>query len=251
MGIKFKIISGFLMLALMLLVAGFVSIREFTNIGQKVQDLLDDNYISIDASQTMLEALEREDSGILLLILGKWNEGRQLLMSSDSLFMSGYSIAKNNITIPGEDKYVEKIYSGYLEYKGQWERPIVGTEKEGDINWYYMQLHQDFLDVKHDVKELMTINQDTMYATSSELKNRSRRALMPGIVAIIAAVIFSLLFVFFITHYFVKPIINISHAIEDFQSLNKPYDIEIETSDEIQTLSESVRRLTQSMSIKS
>ncbi|MBN2350818.1 MAG: MCP four helix bundle domain-containing protein [Bacteroidales bacterium] len=248
MGIKYKIFSGFMMLAIMLLVAGFVSIREFMNIGQSVKKLLDDNYLSIDASQTMLEALEREDSGILLLLLGKWQEGRQVIQSADSLFLVNYAIAKKNITIPGEAELVNKIKINYANYKSLWERPIVGTDNEGDFEMYYSQHHQLFLNVKHEVKNLMTLNQETMYQTSTELKNRSQRAVMPGIIAIVTAIVFSLLFVYYITYYFVRPIIQITNGIENYQRSNENFDVEVDTRDEIKKLADSVKRLLQSLS---
>jgi len=109
MGIRFKILSGFFILALMLLIAGIWSIYELNTIGTSVQRLLNENYKSIDAAKMMLEALEREDSATLLLILGKWEEGRTIIASGDSLFEQGFQIANNNLTIPGEKAHIDLI----------------------------------------------------------------------------------------------------------------------------------------------
>jgi NtrC-family two-component system sensor histidine kinase KinB len=79
MGIRAKILTGFLILAALLLVAGAWSIYELRHIGISVQKILDENYKSIDAAKVMTEALERQDSAILLLLLGKrddHNNGR-------------------------------------------------------------------------------------------------------------------------------------------------------------------------------
>ena len=61
MGLRTKILSGFLILTMMLVVAGIWSIYELTRVGTSVQRLLDDNYKSINAGKMMIEALERED----------------------------------------------------------------------------------------------------------------------------------------------------------------------------------------------
>ncbi|MBS3731428.1 MAG: hypothetical protein KGY42_00860 [Desulfobacterales bacterium] len=66
---------GFLTLAIMLAVAGAFSIYRLKTIGSPVQSLLDDNYRSINAAKKMTTSLEREDSGILLLLSGKWKGG--------------------------------------------------------------------------------------------------------------------------------------------------------------------------------
>lgn len=196
MKIKLKILTGFLLLIIMLLIAGAMSVYEFSRIGKSVRALIDDNYKTIEASKTMLEALEREDSGILLLISGKWKEGRQILQSADSLFLAAFDIAKNNLTEENEDKYIEKIENSYLVFKNKWEPPIVGTSKENSINWYFTEVHVNFIKVKSEIKALMTLNQDNMYMEASELKEQAHRAIMPGIVAIVSALIFLVLFNF-------------------------------------------------------
>jgi methyl-accepting chemotaxis protein len=243
MRLKYKILSGFIILSVMLIIAGIISIFELTYIGQSVQDLLDDNYKSIDASNTMLEALEREDNGILLLILGKWEEGRKTIQQADSMFNAGYHMAKNNLTIPNEDTYIKDIDFKYKAFKNKWIKPIVGTKKEGDLEWYYQNHHQAFNEVKIAVKNLMELNQKTIYNTGSELKERAKRAVMPGIIAIIAAIVFSLIFSYFIHYYVIKPLMKIAEAINDYNDYNKPFNVEVETNDEIKDISQALHRL--------
>lgn len=79
---------GFLILALMLAVAGAVSIYELKTVGALVQALLDDNYRSITTAKKMTEALERQDSGILLLLSGKWKQGRETITTADNNFLT-------------------------------------------------------------------------------------------------------------------------------------------------------------------
>lgn len=241
MGIRLKIFSGFMILAAMLLIAGFISIREFMNISNYVQSLLDDNYKSIEASRTMIEALEREDSGVLLLLLGHWDQGRKTLKEADKLFNEGFNYARNNLTIPGEGEYVEKIEKDYLLFKEVWEKPIVGTKTEGDFIWYYNNSHKQFLQVKESVKELMEMNQVTMYKTGSDLKNRSQRAVMPGIVAIISAIVFAVMFNYFINYYIAKPIVRITKGLEEYNKSGEVFDIITETSDEIGRLVNAIK----------
>ncbi len=241
MGIRLKIFSGFMILAAMLLLAAFISIHEVMNISNYVQRLLDDNYKSIEASRTMIEALEREDSGILLLLLGHWDQGRKILREGDSLFVKGFSSAENNLTITGEGEYVKKVNSDYRQFKKVWEKPIVGTKIEGDFMWYYNDSHQLFLKAKESVKQLMELNEETMYKTGSDLKNRSQRAIMPGIVAIIAAIVFSVMFNYFINYYLAKPIVKITAGLEEYNKTGEVFDIISETKDEIGRLTNAIK----------
>lgn len=243
MKLRLKILSGFLILALMLALAGILSIHELTYIGSSVQKLLDDNFKSINAAKIMIEALEREDSGVLLLLSGKWKEGRTTIETADRTFQQGFEIAKNNLTIPDENKYVDAIGSKYKAYKDLWLKPVVGTEKEHNLDWYLIDVHEAFQAVKTSVEALMTLNAETMYQTASGLKNRAHRAVMPGIVAVLSALVFALIFNYFINYYLVNPIINLTKGIQNCIRTRQPLNVKIETNDELYELASSIQDL--------
>ncbi|MBC8490079.1 MAG: hypothetical protein H8D45_29020 [Bacteroidetes bacterium] len=241
--IKFKILAGFILIIAMLSIAGFMSIYEFSRLSKSVSALIDDNYKTIEASKTMIEALEREDSGILLLVSGHWKEGRKILQSADSLFSSALNIAKNNITEKDEDKYIEQIEKSYLKYKKKWDTPIVGTNKENSINWYFTDSHTSFITAKYEIKALMSLNQDSMYKEATELKEKAQRAIMPGIVAIIIALVFLLMFNFFISKYYVKPIENLIYSLKNYNLQTQYFNAGISTNDELKKLENEIQNL--------
>jgi len=243
MKIKFKILAGFFLIIAMLVVAGSMSIYEFSKLSGSVTALIDDNYKTIEACKKMNEALEREDSGILLLISGQWEKGRDILATADSVFNSAYTIAKNNVTEEDEDKFIAQIESTYRTFKEEWEHPIVGTEKENSIDWYYEHIHTNFLLAKSDVEKLMTLNQDSMYDESLDLKDKAHRAIMPGIVAIVAALIFLIIFNFFVSKYFVNPITNLVYSLKSFSSGSQKFDADIKSKDELKVLETEIQNL--------
>jgi len=243
MSIRFKILSGFLILAMMLCVAGVWSIYELTIMGTSVRGLLDENYKSIVAARNMTEALEREDSAILLLLSGNRREGREILKAAESSFAGALDAAKNNVTIPGESGYVEKIEAAYKRFNALWNQPIVGTDLERNLDWYFGEAHPAFLAVKSEVEYLMTLNDRTMYQTAKDVENRAHRAVMPGIVAVIASLVFSIVFSFLINHYVVNPIIRITKGIQGFLRTGQAVDVQIETDDELNRLLSSIREL--------
>lgn len=243
MKLRLKILSGFIILTLMLAVAAIWSVYELKAIGVSVNELLQDNYKSIDAAKLMTEALEREDSGVLLLILGHWEEGREIIKSADNQFQKQFQIAANNLTIEGERDYIEKIKSKYEAYKNVWTKPIVGTSKEGDINWYFENVHSSFLDVKGSVVDLMDLNDRTMFSTASSLRNKANRAIMPAVIAILSALIFSVMFNYFVNYYFVTPIVKITSGVRSFIEKRKPFSVQIKSKDELTELTASISTL--------
>jgi len=235
-----KIMLGFLILALMLIIAGVYSIYELTTLSASVQDLLDDNYKSIHAAKQMIESLEREDSGILLLLLGKWKEGRSTINEADKTFMAALKLAKSNLTISGEQDIMDEIITNYSSYRKHWDQPIVDTQYEGNLNWYFEKIHKDFIEVKTTVQRLMALNDQTMYQTASMLKNRAHRAVMPGIIAITTALVFTFIFNFFVNLYFVNPILTIIASVKKYLQTGETIKLKIQTNDEISDLANSV-----------
>ncbi|MFB0515717.1 MAG: MCP four helix bundle domain-containing protein [Candidatus Neomarinimicrobiota bacterium] len=243
MRLRIKILSGFLILILMLAIAGVWSIYKLGDIGLSVTRLLEDNYKSIEAGKVMLESLEREDSGVLLLAMGQWERGRTIIEEADSTFHRAYRIASSNITEAEETQILASIMAQYNSYHTVFERPIVGTDKEGDIRWYFEQAHASFQTCKNIVSELIALNDEVMFETANDLRNRAHRAATPGIVAIVSALVFALLFNFFLNIYFVRPILKINRAIDRFLSTGDLADIDIKAQDELGDLASAIQRL--------
>jgi HAMP domain-containing protein len=250
MRLRFKMMFGFLTLVCMLFIAGIWSIYELNAIGSHVPKMLTDNYQSIHAAKKMIEALEREDSAILLLLLGKWEEGRIILQNADSLFLANLTFANDNITIEGEQIHLDSIDTQYRRYKELWLRPIVGTQKQGSLEWYFQSVHHAFISTKICVEHLIDLNANSMYQMASNLDNRSNRAIMPGIIAIISSLVFTLIFNFLVHYYVVGPIIRIRTGIKKFKEKQIPFDVPIETRDELYELSIAIGDLCQYISSK-
>lgn len=244
MKIRLKLFLGFLILAAMLAVAGAYSIYELQTLGASVQLILDENYRSIHAARTMIESLEREDSGVLLLLSGHWKEGRNTINQADKAFTEAFKTAEGNLTLPGEKEAVEQIRSRYEDFHRQWDRLIVGTSLEGDLQWYFSDVHNTFAEAKSAVQRLTDLNHGAMYDTASMLKNRARRALMPGIVAIVSALALTAVFSLFVNLFFVNPLLSIIRSIRKFRDTGEPFDTSVRTRDELFDLSVAVKELT-------
>jgi len=240
MKLRMKILSGFLILVVMLAVAGVYSIYELTSISASVQNLLDDNYKSIDAAKGMIEALEREDSGLLLVISGERLKGNDMLRKADSAFLAALDAAKAHRTIEDETRIISEIESTYQAYKTLWSD---AGELDYDMEWYFEYGHTAFLSAKTPLNELTALNDATMYGTASNLKNRIHRIIMPGIVAVVSALVFALIFNFFINHYFINPLISITKAVQTSLRTRKFANIDIETNDELKDLASAVNDL--------
>ena len=243
MKLRLKLISAFLTVAILLIVAGVWSIKGFKELGVSIQTVLDENYQTIQATQKMVEALEREDSAILLLMQGHWEVGRTQITTADSVFMVALQIAQGNITLKGEAALLFSLEQHYIAYKDIWERPIVSTDREGSLRWYRNTAHVAFLQVKYDIEQVAALNDHSMYETSSTLESVAERAMMPGIIAIITAFILTALFSYFISALIVTPIVRMTSRVRAFREGGDLTKLDIHTGDEIQDLADEIRLL--------
>ena len=83
-----------------------------------------------------------------------------------------------------------------------------------------------------------------MYETATDLQSRANRAIMPGIIAIVAALALTLIFNILVNYLMVSPIIQITRRINDFREKKRPFVVDINTHDELQDLAIAIQDLT-------
>lgn len=243
MKLRLKILGGFVILASILLIAAAWSIIEVQSFGTSLQQMLENNYKSIYAAKSMKEALEREDSALLLLLMGNDEHSTRILFAADSLFTTNYEVAKSNITISCEDKLVNSIERKYSLYKQAWSQPLNKSITSNRLDWYFQNSHEYFLDVMKSIDEVSSLNDSQLYTTAMQISQRSHRALMPGVIALIATIVFTILFNYFISLYVVTPIVEITKRIKNFNKNRTPFDYHVQTKDEISKLTDTLNIL--------
>ncbi|MGD9973023.1 MAG: hypothetical protein AB7S77_08190 [Desulfatirhabdiaceae bacterium] len=109
MTLKKKILIGygdtFVLMGLVVVWA----VINLVSLGKETGNILRENYRSILAAENMADAMERQDSAILLILLGDTEKGISQFRENEAVFFEWMSRAKDNITIPGEAELVQSI----------------------------------------------------------------------------------------------------------------------------------------------
>ena len=242
MHIRYKLLAGFFLINAMLIVAGIMSIYELTQMRTRTVNIIDGNYKALHRLNLMLKSVEKEDKAVLMLMLGQWKTGRDMIKKADSSFNKSYNIALNNTS---GNKALIDIGKQYAKLKHIWEFPIVDTKKQGNINWYYSSFLPEYQNTIEQIEQAMEYSQQKLHNESKQLLEDSHRALMPGIVAIISAILMSFLLYFFTTRFFSKPIEDILKGIRHFNNTGKPFSVNINTNDEIKELAKEIKKATE------
>lgn len=223
-----------MLLVLMLIIAGVMSIWELNKMNNSYSNVIDHNYLSIEHALKIIHALEREDSGILMLFLGNRDEGMSIIKSAEATISLSMIEIEKNATEPGEEEMIESIKEDYNTYSKLLDAVV--TENVEDERATYESLHSQFTKTKKNVTNLMELNQSNMYSKANEMHHKLYQTMMPGIVSIIIAIVFALLLNFYISHYFVNPLNKLITATQSYVPPSSSLKVDIKSEDELKTL---------------
>src|SRR5271154_6977197 len=97
-----RLLLGIAPVLLIFLAVGIYAIFLFSKLGGAIDVILRENYQSVVASQKMEEASERMDSGLLFMLGGEEQRGKQLFQQYTPIFAANLDLECHNITLPGE-----------------------------------------------------------------------------------------------------------------------------------------------------
>ena len=205
------------------------------NLGQASDAILRENYRSILAAENMVYALERQDSAVLLLLLGYEEEGWKQFRENEGQFFQWLGRAKDNITIAGEDKIVGAIETGYAAYLNFTSaiKPISISGPGKAATLYHEALLPSFLKVREACIHLREINQENMYKVSDRATLIANRAIWSMGIIGVAAVAIGIGFSLFLSNLLVRPVQQMMHAAQKISEGNYDVEVAAKSSDEL------------------
>ena len=124
MKLKNKILLGYGLSLALIIAIGAWGITNLRRLGKASEAILQENYNSILAAENTIEALEKQDSAILLFLLENRDKpngmaslrGSQQFQNNQIEFLKWLGRAEGNVTIPGEAEIITSIESAYQDY---------------------------------------------------------------------------------------------------------------------------------------
>ena len=217
MSIKKKLILGFIIPALMLVVSGAWSSFQMRTIGSQVGKMLTDNDRSIQFAVRMNEALERLDSGILYRMHRDEPAFRRIFTKESSEFSQAYKHAYRNITVAGEKDILDSLEAHSARFFQLVEE--IGTA--ANMEDYRIRMFPEFENTQHFISQLRYINYNEMYAAAQGVIDKAQRVALPGDLMILSAILFSVLFIWLTRISIVDPFLNIAESIRSWRETEK------------------------------
>lgn len=159
-----------LVLGLVILVSIWAVINLY-RLGSASEAILRENYRSILAAENMINALERQDSSLLLLMLGFGDEAGRQFRKNEVDFLQWLSRAKDNITLADEPQTLTTLELSYLAYLDAsarlFDNGVAGSELQPD-KYYHESILTQFNLVRNTATQLREMNQQAMLSASDQ-----------------------------------------------------------------------------------
>jgi len=246
MTLKKKILIGYgVAFALMGLVVVW-AVSNLISLGKATDAILSENYRSIIAAENMVDALERQDSGMLLMFLGDADKGIAQFRENEAVFLEWLARAKDNITIQGEAQLARSIEADYAIYRRQFSELTDSREtaKAALRPTYYQEtVYPLFAKVREACIGLRNLNEETMYAASLRAGKVATRAIWSTLLVAASALIVALMFSLFLAERIVRPIRRFMEASRKISSGDYAVQVTVETGDELGRLAEEFNQM--------
>ena len=227
-------------MGLLLLLAAVISYFELARLNDMAKRIISEGTISVKLSNDILDAVNREDSNIMLYFRDRdtanFNRlSQKSLVSLDSvLYSMKGSFAENKLLdtlISRKNAYAETIRSF--------------AESPGFRNtaWYFTIYKPNYNALVFSVGEFMRSTQELVTVETSDVQQSAYRSIMQGIVSVGASLVLILTFYFLIDAYYITPIIRITKGLRNFLLMRVPFSVEITGRDEVFMLKEYIEQL--------
>ncbi|MGM0485607.1 MAG: ATP-binding protein [Planctomycetota bacterium] len=221
------------------------------SLGQASDAILRENYKSILAAENMIDAIERQDSATLLVLLDYSDEGLAQFRENENHFLQWLGRAKDNVTIAGEADILTSIECGYSAYLVQFSklREMTASSLEESGEFYHETVLPSFKHVRDEAVRLREINQDTMFAASRRAEIVAQTAIWSTAGVAVAAIGLGFGFSLLLSKRLVRPIQQIMEATEALSGGNYEVRVPASGTDELARLAEGFNTMANKLGI--
>jgi methyl-accepting chemotaxis protein len=185
MSLRARILLGYWYLVALLVVSAVAAALGFHRLGSNIGTVLEDNFDSVRSSMLMLDALERQDSAVLALLLGDQGSAA-LLEDAEKTFARAVRAARDNVTIPEEAPVLDEIERRYVRYAEARTR-LLQEVRDRPLQAYEEETFPRFMEVKDTVFGLLELNHRAMIEADKRAQRSARlRALGHGSLVLVA-----------------------------------------------------------------
>ena len=238
--LKGKVSILYLGLVLLIAIVGTTASINLFDLSRAIDGLMISNYKSINAATNMMEAIERQDSAMLIYINVDTQKGKDLFTSNNEDFLKWFNVDANNITEKGEKELIDTIKVSYNHYIKLFLDLQEIQSKQGSAKaneFYNTKMMPDFINAKNELKKLSLLNEKAMFQSKDTATQNAKSSMYLVLGISIFAIIGGFAVSRFFTDRFLKPITLLTQTMKLVKAGDLNQQAIINTKDEISELS--------------
>ncbi len=245
-----KILLGFGLVMLILLVVFVVSLSSLLKLGKASEAILKQNYLSIEAMHKMLDNVEQHYRLVYEHYIQKSEASGKAIVDVQLDFEQWLLVEKSNITERGEleaSKQLEQAYRDYIYRAGGFQQSSFSSPEQA---YRYLDKHvrPGLNTVRDYCMQIAKINQDVMTRSSQRAKTIAHKAtftlVVIGLLGLLLAAVLSLT----LSSLIVRPLKNMLAAMDKVSKGDYSARTEYRASDELGIVSGAFDHMAQKLS---
>jgi len=239
-----RLLLGIAPVLVIFLAVGIYAIFLFSKLGGAIDVILRENYQSVVASQNMKEASERMDSGLLFMLGGEEERGKQLFRQNTPVFEKNSDVESRNITLPGEGDLENKVRQLHAKYMNAAAKFIALSPTDPARRaLYFDQLLPTFSEVKETANRILELNQKNMVEANNEARRQSRDASQYMIGTLLTGFIVATGVTYVLARSIAQPVQNLIESAQQLGEGNLDQHVPVHSQDEVGKLAEAFNKM--------
>ncbi|RKG85773.1 sensor histidine kinase [Corallococcus sp. CA049B] len=213
MTLRLRLLLAQAPLVLALLFLGATAVITLEGVGHSGQQVLEDNYRSVLATQRITEQLERMDSAALFIVAGERERGLTQQATQRPSLETELGVQQGNITEPGEAEATQRLRTAWTKYREAFDAFLQARDAEAARTRYFASLAPAFQEAKAAAASVLALNQDAMVRKNDRLRQQSEQVNTLMVLAVVAALGFGLVFTTSLVQRALRPVSVLSQAV--------------------------------------
>ena len=239
-----RLLLGISPLLLIFLAVGLYAIFLFSKLGGAIDVILRENYRSVVASQNMKEAAGRMDAGLLFILGGEEERGRQLFQQNVPVFEKNSDAESQNITLPDEgdlESKVQQLHARYMELATRFFALPPSDPARRAL--YFNELLPTFNEVNQTAQRILEINQQNMVDANNEARKLSRHSSDYMLGTLVTGFVVAGGVVYLLSHSIVQPVQSLTESAQQLGEGNLDQHVPVQSQDEVGKLAEAFNKM--------
>jgi NtrC-family two-component system sensor histidine kinase KinB len=247
MKLKTLILWGYVLMAVIIVALCSFSIYFIERLNTASEEILKDNYLSIESVNKMIDNLDVIDNSQAILLSKKPIEketSQKEYYEAQSNFNKSLKICESNITEQGEAEILKKIRSEFENYISNVEKTDTAISDFKYIN----ELIPQYKKVKSLCYELLRINEKAMLQKNEEAKNISKDTEIYMLIVAGISILFVIIIILKAPAAIIHPISELTKKVEAISEKKYSERIEVKSKNEIGALADSFNKMAEKLS---